>query len=165
MKIGVISDTHLTTPSEELGRIIKTYFKDANMILHAGDIVRIEVLKAFNGMDLQAVHGNMDSPEIKKKLPPKRVIRAGRFEIGLIHGWGQPIGMERKVRKEFEEVDCIVFGHTHCPTNRFIDEILFFNPGSLKNRWFDLGVSVGILDLNDKIKGRIIKVRQSIIGR
>lgn len=159
MKIGVISDTHLTTPSDELRRIIETYFKDAEMILHAGDIVGTETLKAFKGMDLQAVHGNMDSPEIKRNLPSKRVIRAGRFAIGLIHGWGQPIGMERKVRKEFEEVDCVVFGHTHCPTNRFIDGILFFNPGSLKNRWFDWGASVGVLDLNDKIEGRIIKVR------
>lgn len=159
MKIGVLSDTHLTTLSDELRRIIETYFKDTDMILHAGDIVGTEILKAFKGIDLKAVHGNMDSPEIKRNLPSKRVIRAGRFAIGLIHGWGQPIGMERKIRREFEDIDCIVFGHTHCPTNRLIGGILFFNPGALKNRWFDRGGSVGILDLNDKIKGRVIKVQ------
>jgi putative phosphoesterase len=145
MKIGVISDTHLTSVSDELRRIIETYLKDTDMILHAGDIVESEVLKAFKGIDLKAVHGNMDSPEIKRNLPSKRVIRAGRFAIGLIHGRGQPIGMERKIRREFEDVDCIVFGHTHCPTNRLIDGVLFFNPGALKNRWYDRGGSVGIL--------------------
>ena len=40
MKIGVISDTHLSDPNECL-------FADADVILHAGDLISLEVLKVF----------------------------------------------------------------------------------------------------------------------
>jgi len=158
VKIGVISDTHLNGLSSGLKKIIEQHFGDTDMILHAGDIVEIDVLKAFSGRNLKAVCGNMDSSEIKRTLPPKRVIKVDRFRIGLIHGHGGYGGIEKKIREEFEDVDCIVFGHTHAPENRIIDGVLFFNPGALVKKYQGGEGSLGILELNDTIRGRIIKV-------
>ena len=158
MEIGVISDTHLSEPSDELRRIIAERLREIDIVLHAGDIVERRVLNAFAGKDLRAVSGNMDSAEIKRILPPKEVVQIGQFRIGLIHGWGGRSGIEKEVRSEFKDVDCIVYGHTHSPANHVMDGVLFFNPGALVNRWYRKEGSLGILELNDTIKGRIIRV-------
>ncbi|MFH2012786.1 MAG: metallophosphoesterase family protein [Pseudomonadota bacterium] len=158
MKIGVISDTHLSEPSDEFREIISLHFKEADIILHAGDVVEKRVLEAFLDYDLRAVSGNMDSTEIKSILPPKQIIKTDKFKIGLIHGWGGHSGLEKKIITEFKDVDCIVFGHTHSPVNHIIDDVLFFNPGALANRWHKGNGSLGFLELSDTIKGTIIKV-------
>ena len=83
MKIGVMSDTHLTVPSDKLIEVIEGHFQDMDMIFHACDIVGEEVLKAFSGRDLRAVSGNMDSAALKDILPHKQVIEAGKFKVGI----------------------------------------------------------------------------------
>ena len=60
MKIGVISDTHLNGPNPSLERAIEKYFKDVDLILHAGDLTSMEVLHAFKGKKVIAVAGNND---------------------------------------------------------------------------------------------------------
>jgi predicted phosphodiesterase len=47
MKIGVISDTHLSDPNECLYRLADHVFADADVILHAGDLISLEILKVF----------------------------------------------------------------------------------------------------------------------
>ena len=49
IKIGVISDTHLSRPTKELEALVTGPFKDAEMILHAGDMTELRVLDAFSG--------------------------------------------------------------------------------------------------------------------
>jgi predicted phosphodiesterase len=39
VKIGVISDTHLDDYDEKMRKSIEDHFRDADMILHAGDMV------------------------------------------------------------------------------------------------------------------------------
>ncbi len=53
MKIGVISDTHLHRYSRDLQRIVDTYFRDVDLVLHAGDIVEMEVLDVFSTKKLR----------------------------------------------------------------------------------------------------------------
>ena len=43
MKIGVLSDTHLTKVTEEFSSILGALFRDVEIIIHAGDIVSREV--------------------------------------------------------------------------------------------------------------------------
>jgi putative phosphoesterase len=83
----------------------------------------------------------------------------GGFRIALIHGWGSPAGMERKLAERLGKVDCIVFGHTHYPVNRKIDGIYFFNPGSALDNRFAEHRSVGILEVGTEINGRIIHLK------
>ncbi len=157
MKIGVISDTHLKEPSEELERIVLAYFSDVDMILHAGDFVDQCIVDFFRRWNLIAVCGNMDMGEVRSSLPEKKIIDISGFKIGLIHGWGSPIGLEKRIKARFTPLDCLVYGHTHYPANYKRGGLLFFNPGS-PTRSLTGRNSIGILSLGKEIKGEIIKV-------
>ncbi|HUH66479.1 MAG TPA: metallophosphoesterase [Syntrophales bacterium] len=156
MKIGVISDTHLTSCDEKLARIVANYFRDCDLILHAGDLVDIKVLDAFAGKAVKAVCGNMDLPSVRQLLPNKIIFDIGKHRIGLIHGWGMPFGIEGKLLKEVGHVDCLVYGHTHRAAVETRDGILFFNPGSATDRRFASSNTIGILDVGDRMRGEII---------
>jgi putative phosphoesterase len=160
MKIGIISDTHLRFRDEQLERIVEDHFADAEIILHAGDLVCLDILDVFAGKEVYAVSGNMDSEEVVRSLPVKRIIKIRDHRIGLIHGWGDPLGIEDRIRAEFEDVACLVYGHTHRPVNQKKMGTLFFNPGSPTDRRFSPYNSVGILDVNETIHGKIIRLEE-----
>lgn len=158
MKIGVLSDTHLREPTAGFKKMVEHYFKEVEKILHAGDFVDWSIAEYLSKQkELIAVCGNMDPYEIRRAFPQKRVIELGRFKIGLIHGGGAPLGIESRIRKEFESVDAIVYGHTHTPANHPSKGIFFFNPGSPTHSfWHE--ATIGILEIGDQIKGEIIKI-------
>lgn len=158
MKVGVISDTHLTGCDERLTRLLKDRFRDADLILHAGDLVDLRVLDAFAGKEVRAVCGNMDPPSVRQALPRKLVLELNNFKVGLIHGWGMPFGIEGKLLKEIGQVDCLVYGHTHRAANAVKDGILFFNPGSATDTRFASRNTVGMLEIGDAIRGEIIEL-------
>ena len=161
MKIGVISDTHLREPDARLLAIIGKYFHDVDLILHAGDIVDLRVLEAFGDKEVIAVCGNMDSTRVEEEIPFKRVLEIGRFRIGLIHGWGAPHDLEDRIRKEFDNVDCIVYGHSHHPANHIREGVLFFNPGTAFDRRHNVSYTVGILEVGEQaIAGRIVAIHE-----
>ncbi|HAW60174.1 MAG TPA: YfcE family phosphodiesterase [Actinobacteria bacterium] len=161
MKIGVVSDTHIRTLDDlrEIKEIASRHFQGVDLILHAGDLVILDVLETLKGIAKTiAISGNMDPPGVREALPSKTVIEVDRFKIGLVHGWGPPTGLAERVKGEFSEVNCIVFGHTHEPFNEIIDGILLFNPGSATNKIFASQNYVGILEVDEEIKGKIVKV-------
>jgi len=161
MKIGILSDTHLSKPTEELTQIVQSVFSDVDLILHAGDLVELDILTAVGDKEVIAVHGNMDSPECKRALPEWRILDLGGFRVGLIHGFGAPLGIEKRLLSRFagEPLNVLVFGHTHHPTNRVADGILLFNPGAFAGSWTTLGKrSVGLLMLEDTPKGNHISI-------
>jgi putative phosphoesterase len=158
MKIGVLSDTHLREPGPEFKRIIEAHFRDVEKIFHAGDFVDMAVAEYLSGQkDLIGVCGNMDPLEIRGAFPRKRVIEIGDFKIGLVHGGGAPFGMESRVRDEFDDVDAIVYGHTHTPANHQAKNIYFFNPGSAA-RSFTHRPTLGVLNIGKRIEGEIIQI-------
>ena len=127
-KIGVLSDTHLYDYSSDLEQICVQHFQDVDLILHAGDMVVFSALDALYDKRVEAVSGNMDSPDVQSRFPIKKVVTVEGFKIGLIHGAGSRHDIEQRIRKEFSHVDCIVYGHTHVPANHVNKGILFFNP-------------------------------------
>jgi putative phosphoesterase len=158
MKIGVISDTHLREPYPEFMKMIEFHFKDVEKIFHTGDFVEWSIAEYLsNQKELIAVSGNMDSQDIRKAFPQKRIIELKGFKIGLIHGGSSPFGIESRIRGEFDEVDAIVYGHTHTPANHQVKNIYFFNPGC-PTRSFIHRATLGILHLGEKIEGEIIKI-------
>lgn len=160
MKIGVLSDTHLTEPHEEFKKVVESHFRDVDKIFHTGDFVEWSVAEYLSSLkELIAVCGNMDPFPIRKAFPPKQVIELEGFRIGLIHGGGAPFGIESRIRDEFDEVDAIIYGHTHTPANHQVKNIFFFNPGS-PTRSFWHGATFGILHIGKKIEGEIITIRQ-----
>lgn len=130
IKIGILSDTHLPGPNDLFQEQAIACFHDVHMILHAGDLTDISVLDVFDGKEVHAVHGNMCGFSTCTSLPQKKTIRVGSFNIGLIHKAGNAYDFEKYLLDEFDDVACIVYGHTHKPTCHKIGSVLFINPGS-----------------------------------
>lgn len=162
MKIGVISDTHIPSVGDKLPDKIVEVFSGVDLILHAGDAVSGYVHDYLNLIAEEiAVCGNMDHLDVCKELPAKRIVEAGKFRIGLTHGYGAPGSLVDWVRHQFEgeHVDAIVFGHSHHAMNEVVDGVLMFNPGTATDRRFSHEQTVGILDVTDSgITGQIIKL-------
>jgi len=154
MQIGVVSDTHLHKPSDELWRMVRDVFAGASMVLHAGDLTEMAVLDAFRDKEVHAVCGNMDGYQVAGSLPAKKIVEVRDFRIGLIHGWGARGDLEDRIVGEFEEVDCIVYGHAHRAANHVRNGVLLFNPGAFSGPQ----PSVGILTLGEGITGRIVRL-------
>jgi len=160
MRILVLSDTHIPRVAHDLPQAIYDEIGDVDLILHAGDLVEKDLLdKLITLKETRAVYGNMDAPNLKHLLNAKEIIEAGRFKVGLIHGYGAPRDLAETVRGEFTGVDVIVFGHSHSALNETREGILFFNPGSPTDKIFATSNSYGILEVTDKkIEGRIVKL-------
>ena len=160
VRVGVVSDTHLREYDEAFARRLAQALGEVDLVLHAGDLVSLVVLDMLPGEQVYAVAGNMDLPPVQAQLPAKRVVEIAGRRIGLIHGWGAPIGLARRVKAEFEgeNVECIVFGHSHRPMNEVVDGVVMFNPGSAAKGWLGSG-SVGVLEVDEGgIRGRILKL-------
>ena len=160
MKIGIISDTHIPVSASAIpGKVIE-YFSGTDLILHTGDFVDLAVLEELKRIScVEAVHGNMDPPEVKQILPRKKTIQVGSFKIGLIHGSGSPLGLMERIAEEFsgERLDAIVFGHSHSPYQQIVDSVLFFNPGSPTDG-LDSVNTFGLIEIADRITARIIEL-------
>jgi putative phosphoesterase len=156
MTIGVISDTHLNAVSSELVDIYEKHFSEVEMIFHAGDLVSLEIADYLSQKPLHVVQGNMDTIDVRERFPKKEIIEAGGFRFGLIHGWGSPFGIERRIRSEFTDVHAIIYGHSHRPSNHADKGVLFFNPGTATGFRMAGSNSIGILQITDEIKGAII---------
>lgn len=161
MKIGVVSDSHIPYRVKVLPDFIWQAFSDVDLILHAGDIIEESVLIDLEAIaPVESVKGNMDVPDSyrKFKLAKKKIINVGKKKIGLVHGDGSSGTTPKRARKAFdqEEVDCVVFGHSHQPFNEVIDGVLMFNPGSCTDPRREPRPSCGILHVGDTISGEII---------
>ena len=162
MRIGIISDTHIPDKAKTIPAPILEAFKGVDMIIHAGDLVNLSVLKQLKTVcsKVYAVYGNMDPHDIRSHLPEKEIITAGRHRIGVTHGCGAPGSLIEQTMKVFKDdkVDLIIFGHSHSPTNENRDGIIFFNPGSATDKIFAPFNSYGIIEINGEIKAQIIKI-------
>ncbi len=162
MKIGVIADTHIPDRAKDVPQQILEAFKKVDMVVHAGDLVALEVLDELKAVckDVRAVWGNMDPYEVRKKLPEKQIIEIGNHKLGIIHGHGNPNKLIDLVTEIFKKdnVDLIIFGHSHYGINEKRGNITYFNPGSATDKIFSLRTSYGIIEINDKIEAKIIKI-------
>lgn len=160
--IYVISDTHIPERASKLPQKFVEKVKKEDMIFHAGDFTSLKTYRELENLaSLYAVCGNMDCPEIKELLPSKKIIELSGFKVGLIHGSGSPFNLTEKVYKEFnEELDLIIFGHSHTPYNQKQGEVIFFNPGSLAGNFLSWQKSYGILHTDGgKIWGEIVYLK------
>lgn len=162
MKIGVISDTHIPVNADTIPKKVLEAFKSVDMVIHAGDLVDLSVIDILRHAckEVIAVAGNMDSQKVKTKLPEKQIITVGNCKIGITHGYGHPNSLIELTAKIFknDNVNIIIFGHSHAAINEKKGNILYFNPGSPTDKVFAAYNSYGILEINDKIEGKIIKL-------
>jgi putative phosphoesterase len=116
MRIIAISDTHLEEGSR-VPKILVDLAKGADLVLHAGDFVSLEVYETFCDLGaFEAVCGNSDFPEVKALLPERRIVEVEDVRIGLVHraSYSTDLTGAGLLAREME-VDALVFGHIHKP--------------------------------------------------
>ena len=159
MKVGVLSDTHIPSKAKALPNVVIQAFKGVDHIIHAGDINSFEVLDALECLaPVTAVSGNIDPIQIQEVLSDKIIVTLNGYRIGITHGHGRTGKTLDRAIKCFqdEDVDCIIFGHSHIPYCEFRNNILLFNPGSPTDKRRNEYFSFGILELEDGIKAKHI---------
>ena len=137
MLVAVISDTHLPRGARRIPDACLERMRSADLILHAGDLVAPSVLAELEvlGPPVAAVHGNVDAPELRRRLPERRVVEAYSFRIGMVHDAGPARGRIDRLRAMFPAADAVVFGHSHIPLHETApDGFQIFNPGSPTDR-------------------------------
>lgn len=125
MKIGLLSDTHSKKGRSQ--RVIDHLkAQGAEFLIHAGDIVKPEILDQLKNSDLRyiAVYGNNDAGLIEYHTKYNLVQEPHYFKLGgasfkLMH---LPFYMNG-------DAEVIVFGHTHVFECDFKNRTLFINPG------------------------------------
>lgn len=138
MKLAIISDTHLPRGDRALPEACLARLHAADLILHAGDIATVAVLREIEaiGPPVQAVCGNVDEARLRMLLPQARLVEAGGARIAMLHDAGPAAGRLARLQRRFPGADAVVFGHSHIPLHERDEATGFqiFNPGSPTDR-------------------------------
>ena len=121
----------------------------ADAVIHAGDFVTAAVLEEIEalGPPVHAVHGNVDEPALRRRLPETLAVEIAGARIALIHDAGPRAGRAERLRARFPDADCVVFGHSHMPEHARLGEFQIFNPGSPTERRRAPHRSMGMLEI------------------
>jgi putative phosphoesterase len=108
----------------------------ADLILHLGDFTALELLDELEalGPPVAAVHGNVDAPELRARLPEARTIEAAGARIAMVHDAGPARGRLDRMRLRFPDAAAVVYGHSHISLHEERDGFQLFNPGSPTDR-------------------------------
>ena len=163
-RVLVVSDTHVPTIAQRVPEKILAEALACDLIIHAGDIVSSRTLENLVSLrPVEAVRGNMDFPEVASKLPLSRVLRVGKWRVGITHGHeGRGVDTPDRALNMFPrgEVHCVVFGHSHVQLREEREGVLMFNPGSPVAGRGGLGNSYGILEISDTLDARIVRLER-----
>ncbi len=157
MRLGIISDTHMPHMAKHLPDGLLRDMENVDYILHAGDWNSIEVYERLSQLaPTDGVAGNTDGMEIVERFGYQKVLEFESKRIGIVHGHGMRGTTEDNARGAFrsEEVDCIVFGHSHIPLIKTVDGILLLNPGSPTDKRRQPLYSYAILDIAEQLQAR-----------
>lgn len=158
-KILVIADTHMPRFGKKIPRIILKYINEVDLIIHAGDFQTKKVYETFSHYKkVIAVQGNNDDLKLNEILPKRLIFDIEDIKVGIFHGHGLALGIYKgsntlnRTKNEFlnDDVDLIIFGHSHIPFKEEIDSVMYFNPGSPTNKRRQPQYSFGILKVNGK---------------
>jgi hypothetical protein len=150
-RVGVIADTHGLMRPEALAAL-----KDSELIIHAGDIGKVDVLDSLNRIaPVLAIRGNNDREPWAKGMADVLNLQVNGIELQVIHNVHE-IEDDPPARK----IRVVISGHSHQPGVVKRDEILFVNPGSAGPRRFKLPVSVGRINLAEKhLRAAIVELK------
>jgi uncharacterized protein len=138
LRLAIVSDTHLPRGGRALPDACVARLRAADLILHAGDFVAADVLADLRaiGPPVEAVHGNVDDPVLRRVLPSARMVKVGGARIAMLHDAGAADGRLARMQRRFPEAHAVVFGHSHIPLHERDRATGFqiFNPGSPTDR-------------------------------
>lgn len=129
-KIGVLSDTHGILPKQ-----VYSFFKDVDLVLHAGDIGSSDVLdelKLFK--PTIAVYGNIDGYDIIGDINKIEYIDIEDMKIMITHIGGYPNRYEKGIIEliEAHKPSIFISGHSHILKVMYDKKynLLHINPGA-----------------------------------
>ena len=136
MKLGIISDTHMTASRGRLPARCTGELAGCDLIAHAGDIMSVEALAEIEaiGPPVRAIAGNMDGWELRARLPDEDVLELEGARLAMIHDAGPAAGRLARMRRRFPDAHAVVFGHSHLPLHEREGDFQIFNPGSPTER-------------------------------
>lgn len=129
MRILVISDSH--GRNDDVAGVIRQV-GDIDMLIHCGDVERgDDYIRSLVDCPVYMVSGNND---YNLDLPSKVILQIENYKVMVVHGHMYHVYRDTRYLKKValeNQVDVVMFGHTHVP---FIDigpDITILNPGSL----------------------------------
>lgn len=149
MRIGIISDTHGSMIDIE-----KTidYLKTCDLIIHAGDYVDdAEYLHYATDIEVKSVKGNCDLYTRDENYELTFYVCNKKFFLCHGHYYDVKYGLNSLVKlAKDNNINIVVFGHTHIPLYKTIDNITFINPGSITYPRGESEKSFGILTIKNE---------------
>ncbi len=150
-KIGIISDTHGLIRQ----RVVKS-FKDVDLIVHAGDVGKPEVLETLQDITrVYPVRGNVDGGKLADKLPFTEVVKVGQTHLYVLHDVNA-LDLD-PVAAGF---NAVISGHSPIPKIEEQNGVLFLNPGSAGPKRLRYPVSIAFLYVNGvSIDAEIVELK------
>jgi len=163
IKITILGDTHIRL-FEELPKDMLNEIFNSDWVIHVGDYTSLDVLDGLikaKGERFIGVYGNADPQSIRDKVQARKILKIFDKKIGITHpaNGGSEEFVESKVLAEFknENIDILIYGHTHESNIEIVDGILLINPGKgyLEKSYFGPPPSLAILRIGKRITGNI----------
>jgi uncharacterized protein len=137
MRLLLLADTHVPRRARDLPAQVWDAVDAADVVVHAGDWVDVELLDAIEqrANRVVAVYGNNDGPPLRERLPEVTSVDLDGVRVAVVHETGGRDGRERRCARRFPDADVLVFGHSHIPWDSTADSGLrLLNPGSPTDR-------------------------------
>jgi putative phosphoesterase len=145
MQIGILSDTHNTLPAE-----VFDIFRNVDLILHAGDIGSEAILTDLESIaPVRAIFGNTDTFPLVSRLRRMEIFKIEGFRFCMIHAIRSAKAFAFELLKMQQEVDVVIYGHTHTPQKSVFNKITFINPGSAASPRHGLKGSLAVMRILD----------------
>ncbi|HEY0542224.1 MAG TPA: metallophosphoesterase family protein [Actinoallomurus sp.] len=158
MRVVAVSDTHAPRRWKGCPPAVAEHLRDADLILHAGDVCVPSVLDELAAYaPVKVVLGNNDGPDVAAWGAPETL----EFELdglptAMVHDSGSAVRRTARMSRRFPGAELVVFGHSHIPMDETGDGVRIFNPGSPTDRRRQPHGTIGLLAIED---GRLIEAR------
>lgn len=145
-RIGIISDTHGMLRPE-----VAEILQGCEVILHGGDINSSDILDKLNQVaPTYAVRGNNDK-EWAKDLPETLSLSLYGISFFMVHN-------KKYIPKDTNNIDIIVYGHSHKYEKKVVGGQFMLNPGSCGPRRFTQPITFAVLEIEDDGSYQIEKI-------
>ena len=137
LRLVLMADTHLPKRAKRLPEELRAAVDAADVVVHAGDWVEPPLLDELElrARRLIGVHGNNDGAELRSRLPEVARETVGGLRLGVVHETGPSTGREARCQAAYDDLDVLVFGHSHIPWDTTAPGGLrLLNPGSPTDR-------------------------------
>jgi hypothetical protein len=147
-RIGIISDTHGLLRPEATA-----FLRGSDFIVHAGDIGHAAILEELAAIaPVTAVRGNNDKGPWTEAVADTEVLQVGNVLVYVLHDLAQ-LALDPAAAG----FHVVVSGHTHRPSVKERDGVLYVNPGSSGPRRFKLPIAVAELHVvGESIRARLV---------